>query len=53
MISLCAQGFLGDFGEMGPPGPDGIPVSELMCNIIIIIITVYYYRGTVHVTPKH
>lgn len=26
-----AQGFLGDFGEIGPPGPDGIPVSAMMC----------------------
>lgn len=28
--SLCAQGFPGDFGERGPPGPDGNPVSEMM-----------------------
>jgi len=24
---LCVQGFPGDFGERGPPGPDGNPVS--------------------------
>lgn len=29
-VSLCAQGFLGDVGERGPPGPDGNPVSEKM-----------------------
>lgn len=26
-VCLCAQGFPGDFGERGPPGPDGNPVS--------------------------
>lgn len=27
---LCVQGFPGDFGERGPPGPDGNPVSEMI-----------------------
>uniref|UniRef100_A0A3Q1EZ37 Collagen, type XXVII, alpha 1b n=1 Tax=Acanthochromis polyacanthus TaxID=80966 RepID=A0A3Q1EZ37_9TELE len=31
-VCLCAQGFPGDFGERGPPGPDGNPVSERMWN---------------------
>lgn len=35
-VSLCAQGFPGDFGERGPPGPDGNPVSEM-----ILINTLY------------
>lgn len=26
--SLCPQGFPGDFGERGPPGPDGEPVCH-------------------------
>lgn len=30
IVSLYAQGFPGDFGERGPPGPDGNPVSEVI-----------------------
>uniref|UniRef100_A0A665U7G9 Fibrillar collagen NC1 domain-containing protein n=1 Tax=Echeneis naucrates TaxID=173247 RepID=A0A665U7G9_ECHNA len=31
--SLCPQGFPGDFGERGPPGPDGEPVCHTSCKV--------------------
>uniref|UniRef100_A0A671XMP9 Collagen, type XXVII, alpha 1b n=1 Tax=Sparus aurata TaxID=8175 RepID=A0A671XMP9_SPAAU len=36
-VSLCAQGFPGDFGERGPPGPDGNPVSEMICGLLPVM----------------
>lgn len=47
MISICAQGFPGDFGEMGPHGPDGNPVSEMLHN------NTYCSSGAVHLNPQH
>lgn len=36
---LCTQGFAGDFGERGPPGPDGNPVSETAEMTVPLAIT--------------
>lgn len=30
--AFCLQGFPGDFGERGPPGPDGEPVCHKCTN---------------------
>lgn len=32
-FSLCPQGFPGDFGERGPPGPDGEPVCRTLSAV--------------------
>ena len=38
-LCLCTQGFAGDFGERGPPGPDGNPVSETAEMTVPLAIT--------------
>lgn len=49
-VSLCSQGFPGDFGERGPPGPDGNPVSEVISikGLLNVLVECISSSTTVH-----
>lgn len=47
-LSVLLQGFPGDFGNRGPPGPDGNPVSIYY----VLINIVKYVTLNINSSPK-